>query len=182
LNGCDPEFRPLARAALESGCRYGELVRITVSDFNPDAATITIRKSKTNKLRHVALTPEGAEFFQQATAGRAGDALMFRRADGAPWRASNQGRFMAAACERAAIRPAIGFHQLRHTWASLSVMNGVPLLVVAKVLGHRDSKMAELHYAHLAPSYVAEAVRLGAPRYGAAQSSNVKPLRAFSRQ
>src|SRR5262249_55261830 len=152
------------------------------SDFNPDAGTITIRKSKTSKARHVALTPEGAEFFQQTTVGRAGDAWMFTRADGAPWRASNQGRFMVAACDRAAIRPAINLHALRHTWASLAVMNGVPLLVVAKVLGHRDTKMVELHYAHLAPSYVAEAVRLGAPRYGSAQPSNIKPLRSVSRQ
>lgn len=37
----------------------------------------------------------------------------------------------------------ITFHGLRHTWASLAVMNGVPLLVVAKDLGHRDTRMVE---------------------------------------
>jgi hypothetical protein len=29
-------------------------------------------------------------------------------------------------------------------------MNGVPLLVIAKNLGHRDTRMVEMHYGHLA--------------------------------
>ena len=45
-------------------------------------------------------------------------------------------------------------------------MNGVPLMVVAKNLGHVDTKMVEAHYGHLAPSYVADAIRAGAPRFG----------------
>ena len=32
--------------------------------------------------------------------------------------------------------PPINFHGLRHTWASHAVMNGMPLIVVAKNLGH----------------------------------------------
>jgi hypothetical protein len=54
-------------------------------------------------------------------------------------------------------------------------MNGVPLLIVAKNLGHTDTRMVERHYGHLAPSYIAEAIRAGAPRFG-----KVKPLRTDS--
>jgi integrase len=61
LNACDADFRPLVRAALELGCRYSELAKLEVQDFNPDANTVTIRKSKSGKARHVMLTPEGAE-------------------------------------------------------------------------------------------------------------------------
>ena len=43
-------------------------------------------------------------------------------------------------------------------------MNGVPLLVVAKNLGHADTRMVERHYGHLAPSYIADAIRAGAPK------------------
>jgi integrase len=50
------------------------------------------------------------------------------------------------------IIPPINFHGLRHTWASLAVMNGMPLLVVAKNLGHSDTRMVEKHYGHLAPT------------------------------
>src|SRR5258705_9746832 len=91
---------------------------------------------------------------------------MLRRADGAQWGKSMQCPLMVEACRRARITPPIGFHALRHTWASLAVMNRMPLMVVAKNLGHRDTRMVELHYGHLAPSYIADAVRDHAPRFG----------------
>jgi integrase len=75
------------------------------------------------------------------------------------WGPSHQLRPMAEAVARAKIEPRITFHGLRHSWASHAVMNGVPLLVVAKNLGHADSRMVEKHYGHLAPSYVADATR-----------------------
>jgi integrase len=55
---------------------------------------------------------------------------------------------------------------LRHTWASLAVMAGVPLLVVAENLGHVDTRMVEKHYGHMTKSYVADAIRAGAPKFG----------------
>jgi hypothetical protein len=36
--------------------------------------------------------------------------------------------------------------------------------------------MVEKHYGHLAPSYVADAVRAAAPRFGLSESGNVRPL------
>ena len=90
---------------------------------------------------------------------------MFLKANGSPWRKSHQLRPMAEACRRANIDPPINFHALRHTWASLATMNGVPLLIVAKNLGHSDTRMVEKHYGHLAPSYIADAIRAGAPRF-----------------
>ena len=84
---------------------------------------------------------------------------------------------MAEACTRAKIKPAISFHILRHTWASHAVMNGVPLLVVAKNLGHADTRMVEKHYGHLAPSFIADAIRAGAPRYRVKDDKRVTPLR-----
>ena len=177
LNAADADFRPLVRAALETGCRYGELVRLEVQDFNPDASTVAIRETKSGKPRHVILTPEGAEFFRQHCAGRAGSDLMFRHADGAPWRKSEQSRPMAAACARARLTPAVSFHALRHTWASLAAMAGVPLLIVARNLGHTDTRMVEKHYGHLTQSFITEAIRAGAPRYGGKVSKRVVPLR-----
>jgi integrase len=178
LNASEPDFRPLVRAALETGCRYSELARLEVHDFNADASTVAIRKSKSGKARHVMLTAEGAEFFLEHCAGRSGGELMFQRANGSKWQPSDQGRPMNEAVRRAKIRPPISFHGLRHTWASLAVMNGVPLIVVAKNLGHRDTRMVEQHYGHLAPSYVAEAIRAGAPRFGTTTPSTVVPLPA----
>jgi integrase len=177
INSADPDFRPLVEAALQTGARYGELIRLEVADFNVDASTIAIRKSKTGKARHIVLTDEGAEFFQQICAGRAGDELMFRRADGNGWRRTDQTRPMREAVERAKITPRISFHGLRHIWASLAVMNGVPLMVVAKNLGHSSTAMAERHYSHLSPSFITDAIRVGAPRFGIKDDRKVKRLR-----
>jgi integrase len=177
LNVCDHDFRLLVRAALETGCRYGELARLEMQDFNSDAATLTIRKSKSGKARHVVLTDEGAIFFSELTAGRPGNALMFTRQDGGQWRASHQGRPMKQANERAKLSPSITFHGLRHTWASLSVMAGVPLMVVSRNLGHANTNMVEKHYGHLAPSYIADAIRVGAPKFNIKPDKKVAALR-----
>jgi len=176
INACDPDFRLLVQAALETGARLGELVALEVHDFNSDTGTLAIRQSKSGKSRHVVLTEEGTAFFSQVCAGRPGHATMFVKADGKPWGRGHQGPLMAAACERAKISPSIGFHGLRHTWASLASMAGVPLMVVAKNLGHRDTRMVELHYGHLAPSYVADAIRAGAPRFGFKPDKTVTPM------
>ena len=166
INACEPDFRALVRAGLETGCRYGELIRLTVADYNPDAATLAIRQSKSGKPRHVVLTEEGAAFFRRHCAGRSGNELMFRHDHDGAWQKSEQARPMAEACTNGKIKPPISFHILRHTWASLAAMNGTPLLVVAKNLGHADTRMTIRHYGHLADSWRAEEARQYGPTFG----------------
>jgi hypothetical protein len=47
----------------------------------------------------------------------------------------------------------------------MTIMAGAPLMVVAINLGHRDTRMVERHYGHLAESYVAEMIRKTAPQF-----------------
>jgi integrase len=171
LNACEPDFRELVHALLLTGARYQEIARLRVEDFNSDAGTLYVRQSKTGKERHVHLSDEGQELFAQLSAGRRGRDLMLRRA----WGKSDQAKPMAAACKGAKIDPPVGLHQLRHTFASLAVMNGTPLIVVANALGHSTTRMVEKHYGHLSQSYLAEAIRKGAPRFGKL-SFNVRAL------
>lgn len=171
VNTTESDFRRLVRAALFTGARYGELCRLRVSDFNPDSGTVFVARSKAGKPRHVILTDEGRAFFEEITADRNGREQLLQR-DGAAWKASEQIRPMIAACKAARIEQA-GFHTLRHTYASLLVMSGVPLQVVAKNLGHADTRMCEKHYAHLSPSYMAETIRKFAPTLGTAESTDV---------
>jgi integrase len=166
LNASDPDFRKLVRGALETGARYGELCAMLCSDFNPDSGTVAVRMSKGGKPRHIVLTDEGTQFFSALVLGRAGKQNMFVKADGEPWLADHQAEPMREANRRANISPPINFHALRHTWASHAVMNGVPMLLVARNLGHADTRMVEKHYGHLAPSYVVDAIRAGAPKFG----------------
>jgi len=175
INAAAPGFRPLVQSALATGCRYGELTKMVVADFHPDSGTIAIRMSKSGKSRHVVLTAEGAEHFAQACVGKSGQDFIFTNGGGKPWKRSNQGKPMTEACARARIKPAVSFHALRHSYASLAVMNGMPLLVLAKNLGHANTRMIEKHYGHLSAGYVADTVRATAPTFGV-QSSNVRRI------
>jgi integrase len=169
VNGCDVEFRPLVQGALVTGARYGQLRKATVADFNSDAGTLRTSTRKGDgsaREYHITLNQEGVAFFRQVCAGRAGSERIFIKDDGSAWEKSQQARLMRDACARANIEPPLGFHQLRHTWASLSVMNGMELLVVAKNLGHSDTRMVERHYGHLAPSYMVDTIRKKAPIFG----------------
>lgn len=172
LNAADQDFRRLARGALETGARYGELIRLKVVDFSHNSGTVSIRKSKSSKSRHIHLTEDGVAFFRSITAGRSGMEFLFLKDNGEQWKKDHQKQPMRDACERASITPPMGFHGLRHTWASHAVMNGVPLMVVAKNMGHSDTRMVEKHYGHLAPSFVADAIRTGAPRFGIATQTS----------
>jgi integrase len=166
FNAADSDFRQLAQGALATGARYGELASLRAADFNADSGTIHVRTSKSGKGRHIVLNDEGTALFKSLAAGMSGDALLFTKADGSPWGKSHQARPMAEACKRAKIKPSASFHILRHTWASLAVMAGAPLMVVARNLGHADTRMVERHYGHLAPSYIADEIRRAAPKFG----------------
>jgi integrase len=153
-----------------TGCRYGELTGLRVSDFNATARKITVRLSKSGKARHVALNDEGCKFFASLTADRAPRDLIFCRGDGGTWGVSHQQRPLVEASKVAKLDPAISFHILRHTYASALAMKGVPMGVIAAQLGHSDTRMTEKHYAHLAPSYVADTVQAMLPDLGIAET------------
>ena len=98
---------------------------------------------------------------------------MFLREDGEEWGPSHQQRPLLNASEAAKINPAVNFHILRHTYASLLAMKGVSMAVIAAQLGHSDTRMTEKHYAHLAPNYVADTVRAAFPDLGIVGKSNI---------
>jgi integrase len=182
VNACDPAYRNLVRGALLTGCRYSELARMQVADFNPDAGVVTVRTSKAGKPRHVVLTDEGRGLFSALTAGKLAGDRIFERADGRRWGKSHQLRPMVDACKRAKIKPAISFHVLRHTHGSALAMRGVPMGVIAEQLGHADTRMTEKHYAHLAPSYVADTIRAHFPTLGIGPDDAVATLPLASRR
>ena len=173
VNACPSDFRNLVRGALLTGCRYGELTRLQVRDFDANARTIVVRVTKGEKPRQIALNDEGEALFNQLTAGQSATSLIFNREDGEKWGASHQQRPLIEASKSATIDPPATFHTLRHTYASLLAMAGVPMGVIAAQLGHSDTRMTEKHYAHLAPSYVADTIRASLPKLGIVEKSNI---------
>jgi integrase len=176
VNASAREFRALVTGALLTGCRYGELAAMRAGDYNSDAKVVLVPFSKNGWARHVHVTDEGAEFFARMSAGKEATALLIPRTDGRAWGQAHQFRPMLEACRAAGIKPAIGFHVLRHTYESRLAMKGVPMAVIAEQLGHSDTRMTERHYAHLAPSYVGNTVRAAFGRLGVVEPSTVVPL------
>ncbi len=160
-----------------TGCRYGELIALRVSDYHPGSGTVHIRTSKNGRGRHVPLNEEGQRLFERLTTGRSDDGITLLRANGQPWLRSQQFRRLREACRIAKIVPPISFHDLRHTYASILAMRGVSLQVIAEALGHTDTRMTSRHYAHLIPSYVADTIRAHLPAFGAGERDNVATLR-----
>ena len=177
VNACEDDFRPLVQAALLTGARYGEVIAMTCGDYEPDSATVLMRQTKSGKPRHAVLSEEGVALFERLTAGRKADALMFAKANGMAWRRWHQRRPLLAACKAASIEPPASFHVLRHTHASQLAMRGVPLQVIAYQLGHADTRICEMHYAHLGPSYVADVLRANMPTFGIVEAAKVSRLR-----
>jgi integrase len=164
IKECAADFRSIVHAAMLTGARWSELRALKVHDYDARSATVLIAASKSGTARRIPLTTEGKAAFKAWTTGHEATDFIFVRCTGQAWGLQDQKRPMTLACEAANIKPAVGFHALRHSYASMLVQKGVSLAVVAEALGHRDTRMVSLHYGHLAPSHVADAIRSNLPK------------------
>jgi integrase len=167
LQATSGALRRLVAAALMTGARFGELARLRVSDFDPTNGSIFIAKSKSGKPRHVPLTAGGIALFKSLAVDRASNEHLLTRENGKAWKAREYSDEYRSAVASAGLEK-MTFHELRHSYASTMVRAGAGLIIVAEALGHSDVRMVTKHYAHLAPSFVAETVRRTAPDLTAA--------------
>ena len=174
-NAAAPDFRRLVRGALFTGARFGELAALSVADVDAKAATVYIAPSKSGKSRHIPLSGPGRAFFEEITAGRPGSAPVFVRSSGTAWGKNHHARVLLEACTKAKIDPPITFHELRHTYATMLINAGVELPVVAKLLGHADTRITIRHYAHLADKTLAAAVKK-LPAFGHRRNRKVRAI------
>lgn len=177
VNSIGEEFRPLVKAALLTGARYGELRHARVREYDRQSQTLHLSMTKSAKPRPAYLDAEGVRMMNLITAGKGPDDLIFVRADGGQWRRSDQLRRMEEAFAAAKIAKTT-FHDLRRTYGARLARGGVPMAVIAEALGHADERITRKHYAHLSPSYVSEAVRAGIAGLGIVEESNVVTMAA----
>ncbi len=85
-------------------------------------------------------------------------------------------KWFGEVCLKAEIND-FGWHDLRHTFASRLVMEGVPLGAVMELMGHSQISTTK-RYAHLAPQYLAGAVECLAQ--SPAPSSTASSTRSFA--
>lgn len=175
INAARPDFRLLVKGALFTGARYSELGSLLISHVNTDNGTVYFKPAKSGRGRHVPLSDEGLDFFKTLIAGRRG--RVFLKEDGEPWGKNHHTRLLQEACDKARIEPRAGFHELRHTYASLLAQAGVDLLTISKLLGHADTRITSRHYAHLSDKTLSNAVRGYLPSFGHQKQTKVKSIR-----
>lgn len=149
------EERAMLVCALHTGMRAGELSALRWEDIDLVGRQVAIRRSlwrgheggtKSGRERHVPLTPTLAEALERLP-HRA--PFVFCHADGRPYAVWYFAPVLAAVAQRAGLR-VLRWHDLRHTYASLLVMAGVPIRRVQELLGHA-SIVTTQRYAHLSP-------------------------------
>ena len=143
---------------LLTGCRKGEILNLRWSEVDLEARKLRLPDVKTGP-RKVALNAKAqAVLARQPRAGS--PFVFFSLRDGARPRNSELPLWDRVRLE-AGIED-VRLHTLRHTVASHAVMNGVPVPVVSRLLGHSNAQMT-LRYAHLAEKDIeAAAERIGA--------------------
>lgn len=178
INAADPQWKAMILVALRTGLRVGELrglqwgdvdlVRnvIHVRRTDPGRKRIDATKPKGNRDRTVPLTKEASVALSamRPDSPKSGawvwPALLRRRGENRARARSEKGCWtaIARAAKRAGLAD-VGWHTLRHTYASHLVMRGIPIRVVQKWLGHASIKETE-KYAHLYPDHGHEAASL----------------------
>jgi len=158
VEACPPALGRLVQGALLTGCRISELRRMLIEDVHLELKRIIIQNGKGSKVRHVSLSDEGVTFFSEIIYGKLPQNHVFIRENGSEWTTATHLRPFHNACVEIGIDPPLNFHALRHTYATQLAMAGVPFEVLAKQLGHKDTRMVQRHYAHLGSSYIDQVI------------------------
>jgi integrase len=83
--------------------------------------------------------------------------LVFCHVDGKPLNPATASRNFDALVKASGL-PKITLHGLRHSWATLALLDGIPAKIVAEVLGHSSTRVTEDVYQHVTPGMQADAV------------------------
>lgn len=162
--------------ALHTGMRQGEIKGLQWESIDWQNQVITVRHSrndyskeldspKSNRIRHIPMT---YDLYQILLRRRKTTGYVFLDADGHAFDDQRLRLRLARVCQKAGLRK-IGWHTLRHTFASHLVMSGATLAEVQKLMGHSTITMT-MRYAHLAPSALRSAIDLLASKQAIGRS------------
>ena len=160
-------FRAMVTLALRTGLRLGELRALRWQDVDLRNARLVVRRAawqnlvgvpKSGRARGVGLSGQ-VVCALQALEQRGGDLTVFCD-DKEQMLTKGACKWpLYRGCDASGLGRRIGWHVLRHTFASHLAMRGVALKVIQELLGHSDMKMT-MRYAHLTPQVRHAAIEL----------------------
>ena len=155
-------LRPMVIISLNTGIRWGSLVRLQWDDIDLINRSVTIRAETAKSERQLIIplnktAQEALRQWKKEIPNTGPKNLVFPSPRGGAV-LDNVNKAWNAVLKRAEIET-FRWHDMRHTFASNLVMSGVDLNTVRELLGHADLKMT-LRYAHLAPKVKMSAVEM----------------------
>ncbi|MCE9564873.1 MAG: tyrosine-type recombinase/integrase [Planctomycetes bacterium] len=143
------DFKLVLRVLHATGCRPGEVGKITADSFDAVNAVVKLvehKSDKTGKPRLIFLPLDICELLKAQLARFAAGSLL-RSKNGVAW----TGRSITQAMMR--LRRKTGIQSIsygyRHSFATTALSKGVPDAHVAALLGHSSTAMLHKHYSHL---------------------------------
>ncbi len=154
-------LKPILMTALHTGGRLSELLALRWADLDLDRRVLVFRK-ETTKSRRERIVPIDDELVTLLRALRpgAGQDLLFDYNG----RGMKNVRTAFSTARRKAGLEDIHFHDLRHTFASWAVMNGLDIYRLQTYMGHSTISLTQ-RYAHLSGEFLQDGARFfGPPR------------------
>jgi integrase len=145
-----PDAVAAVRLLMFTGARVSEVLTLRWDDVQ--SPRLRLPDSKTGP-KFVYLNSQAEGVLSELRARRAGE-LVFPGRSGDTPRLTIWGPW--SAIRRAAALPDVRLHDLRHSFASVAVNNGVPLVMIGRLLGHALAETTA-GYAHLEDRSLADA-------------------------
>jgi len=158
INSADPPIRPIIICALQTGMRKEEILGLKWIQVDLVHRLIHLQQTKSGEPRSLPINDRLLYALKDKNLLRSleDDHVFLNPEKKARW-SDLKTPFNRAVKKAKLAHRGIVFHHLRHTAASWMVMAGVPLLTVARVLGHADVQMVS-RYSHLTPDHMDKAV------------------------
>lgn len=136
-------MKPVFVVALETGLRKGDLLGLKWSSVDLAAGVVSVRTGKTGQEVVIPMSRACRESLEECRSLPIVGRQVFVTDDGRPVALETIKRYFVIAKQLAGINRRLRFHDLRHTFGSQLASAGVPLQVIAKVLGHSSIRMSE---------------------------------------
>ena len=144
LQHATPCIQDIARFALNTGLRIGEIFSLRWSQVDMEQRILTVFAPKTGKLREVPLNAEAHAVLRAWSHSRRNEFVFYNPETGKPFVDLKAG--FLKACKKAGIA-GVTWHTLRHTFTSRLVKGGVDIVTVKELLGHSTITVT-MRYAH----------------------------------
>ncbi len=137
-----------------SGLRINEVSKLKIEDIDIDRMQIRVVQAKGNKDRYVPLSKCIAERFTKYLKIYNPQKFFFNSCNGKQFTVRGIQRVFRAAVKKSGILKKATSHTLRHSYATHLLENGVDLITIKNVLGHKNitTTMIYLHVAQPKPS------------------------------